>query len=90
VRFFPLLLSVVVTLAGAAGCAGPDAEAGKPVDRLAEARAALPDAIKQAGVLIGGTDPTFEPMTFMTGSTFTGLAEAMAERLRTGAINGGA
>ena len=84
-RFFPLLLSVVVTLTGAVGCAGQEAGAGKPVDRLAEARAALPDEVKQAGVLVGGTDPTFEPMTFMTGSTFTGLdiglAEAMAERL---------
>jgi len=85
VKVFPLLLSVVVTLAGAAGCAGQDAGAGQPVDRLAEARAALPDSIKQAGVLVGGTDPTFEPMTFMDGSTFTGLdiglAEALAERL---------
>ena len=84
-RVVALLLSVVVTLAGAAGCADQEAAVGRPVDRLAEARAALPDSIKQAGVLVGGTDPTFEPMTFLRGSTFTGLdvglAEAIAQRL---------
>jgi polar amino acid transport system substrate-binding protein len=84
-KIVPLLLGVVVTLAGAAGCAGQDSAAGAPIDRLAEARAALPDSIKQAGVLIGGTDPTFEPMTFMQGATFAGLdvsiAEAIAGRL---------
>lgn len=84
-RIVALLLSVVVTLAGAAGCADQEAAVGRPVDRLAEARAALPDSIKQAGVLVGGTDPTFEPMTFLQGSTFTGLdvglAEAIAQRL---------
>ncbi|GAA3344956.1 ABC transporter substrate-binding protein [Amorphoplanes nipponensis] len=84
-RLVPLLLSVVVTLAGAAGCADDTAEAGRPVDRLAEARAALPESIRQAGVLIAGTDPTFEPMTFMQGTTFAGLdvgiAEAVAGRL---------
>ncbi|MEU7907585.1 ABC transporter substrate-binding protein [Actinoplanes sp. NPDC049118] len=85
-KIVPLLLCVAVTLTGAAGCASQDEpEAGKPVDRLAEARAALPDSVKQSGVLVGGTDPTFEPMTFMKGSTFTGLdvglAEAIADRL---------
>ncbi len=84
-KIMSLLVSVVVTLAGAAGCAGRQEEAGAPVDRLAEARAALPEPIRRAGVLVGGTDPTFEPMTFMRGSTFTGLdvglAEAIAERL---------
>jgi len=84
-RIVPLLLSVAVTLATAAGCADSGAEIGRPVDRLAEARAALPDSIKQSGVLIGGTDPTFEPMTFMQGPTFAGLdvglGEAIAQRL---------
>ncbi|MGW4945768.1 transporter substrate-binding domain-containing protein [Actinoplanes sp. NPDC004185] len=84
-RIVPLLLSVAVTLATAAGCADAEAEIGRPVDRLAEARAALPDSIKQSGVLIGGTDPTFEPMTFMQGPTFAGLdvglGEAIAQRL---------
>jgi polar amino acid transport system substrate-binding protein len=84
-KIVPLLLSVVVTLAGAAGCADQDSATGAPIDRLAEARAALPDSIKQAGVLVGGTDPNFEPMTFMQGATFSGLdvgiAEAIAGRL---------
>jgi polar amino acid transport system substrate-binding protein len=84
-RIVPLLLSVAVTLATAAGCADSAAEIGRPVDRLAEARAALPDSIRQSGVLIGGTDPTFEPMTFMQGPTFAGLdvglGEAIAQRL---------
>ena len=84
-RIVPLLLSVAVTLATAAGCADTEAEIGRPVDRLAEARAALPDSIRQSGVLIGGTDPTFEPMTFMQGPTFAGLdvglGEAIAQRL---------
>jgi polar amino acid transport system substrate-binding protein len=85
-KIVPLLLGVVVTLATAAGCAGQDEpETGTPVDRLAEARAALPDEIKQSGVLKGGTDPSFEPMTFMKGSTFSGLdaalGNAIAERL---------
>jgi polar amino acid transport system substrate-binding protein len=84
-HFFQLVLSVVVTLAGSAGCASANVEAGVPLDRLAEARAALPDAIKQAGVLVGGTDPNYEPMTFMRGATFAGLdvgiAEAIAGRL---------
>lgn len=84
-RIVALLIGVVVTLAGSTGCTGPEAEVGPRVDRLAEARAALPDSIRQAGVLIGGTDPTFEPMTFMQGTTFAGLdvgiAEAIAGRL---------
>jgi polar amino acid transport system substrate-binding protein len=85
-KIVPLLLGVVVTLTTAAGCAGQEEpDAGKPVDRLAEAQAALPDSIKQSGVLNGGTDPSFEPMTFMKGDTFSGLdaglAEAIAGRL---------
>jgi len=84
-KIFPLVLSVIVTLAGAAGCASEDTGVGVPVDRLAEARAALPDSIKQAGVLVAGADPNYEPMTYMKGATFAGLdvvvAEAVAERL---------
>ena len=84
-RIVPLLVGVAVTLAGVAGCADTAPEAGQPVDRLAEARAALPDSIKQSGVLVAGTEPSFEPMTFMKGSTFTGLdpaiGEAIAQRL---------
>ncbi|MEU8231475.1 transporter substrate-binding domain-containing protein [Actinoplanes sp. NPDC048967] len=84
-RIVPLLLSVAVTLTTAAGCADSEPEIGRPVDRLAEARAALPESIRQSGVLIGGTDPTFEPMTFMQGPTFAGLdvglGEAIAQRL---------
>lgn len=84
-KIFRLLLAAGMALTGLAGCAGQEAGTGVRVDRLAEARAALPETIRQAGVLTGGTDPTFEPMTFMRGSTFTGLdvdlAEAMAGRL---------
>lgn len=84
-RIVSLLVTALVLGGGAAGCGNGGAEAGKPVDRLAEAKAALPDAIKKAGVLVGGTDPTFEPMTFMQGETFTGLdvqlVEAIAAKL---------
>jgi polar amino acid transport system substrate-binding protein len=85
VKIIPLVSTVLMVLAGTVGCGDGDTGAGVPVDRLAEARAALPDSVKQAGVLVGGTDPTFEPMTFMQGGTFTGLdvgiAEAIAGRL---------
>jgi polar amino acid transport system substrate-binding protein len=85
-RIAALLLSAALAVTGVSGCAATEgAEVGPPVDRLAEARAALPDEVKQAGVLVGGTDPTFEPMTFLRGQTFTGLdvdlAEAIAARL---------
>ena len=84
-KIIALVLSVVVTVTGTVGCAPQVTRAGVPVDRLAEAREALPESIKQAGVLVGGTDPTFEPMTFMQGATYAGLdvgiAEAIAERL---------
>jgi polar amino acid transport system substrate-binding protein len=83
-RSTALVLTVLV-LHGAAGCGGTRTATGKPIDRVAEARAALPDAIRKAGVLSGGTDPTFEPMTFKQGSTYTGLdaqlVEAIAGRL---------
>jgi polar amino acid transport system substrate-binding protein len=79
------LLLIGLVLGGGTGCAGDSAETGAPVDRLAEAIAALPGALTQAGVLVGGTDPTFEPMTFKRGDTFTGLdvelTEAIAAKL---------
>ena len=75
----------VLVLATAAGCGSTGAATGQPVDRLADARTALPEPIKQAGVLNSGTDPTFEPMTFKNGDTYTGLdvelVEAIAARL---------
>lgn len=77
------MLAGLLLTAGIAGC-GSDAGT-TTVDRLAEARAALPADIKQSGRLVGGTDPTFEPMTFQQGGTYTGLdvqlVEAMAARL---------
>jgi polar amino acid transport system substrate-binding protein len=84
-RIVSLLLTGLVLGGGAAGCTGARAGAGEPVDRLAEARAALPDDIRRAGVLTAVTDPTFEPMTFKRAETFTGLdielTEAIAGRL---------
>lgn len=83
-RALALVLTATVLLA-AGGCAGAPPATGAPVDRLAEARAALPEEIRRAGVLIGGTDPTFEPMTFKQGADYAGLdveiAEAIAARL---------
>ncbi|GIF44625.1 transporter substrate-binding domain-containing protein [Actinoplanes xinjiangensis] len=80
-----LAAAVAVAMLGAGGCTASQDDTGVPVDRLAEARAALPADIAQRGSLTGGTDPTFEPMTFMKGSAFTGLdvdiAEAIAGRL---------
>ncbi|GAA4606179.1 polar amino acid transport system substrate-binding protein [Actinoplanes octamycinicus] len=80
------ILSALTGLLLTAGLAGCGSDAGTTtVDRLAEARAALPDEIKQSGRLVGGTDPTFEPMTFKQGGTYTGLdvelVEAIADRL---------
>ncbi|WP_189329492.1 transporter substrate-binding domain-containing protein [Actinoplanes ianthinogenes] len=79
-----LLLAATVTLTAAGGCSDGEPESA-PLDRLAEARAALPDSIKQSGILITGTDPTFEPMTFKNGEKYAGLdidlAEAVAGKL---------
>ncbi|GAA2863557.1 ABC transporter substrate-binding protein [Actinoplanes cyaneus] len=79
------LLTVVTGLAlsVAAGCGSDAATVTPPVDRLAEVRAALPDSIKQAGVLIAGTDPTFEPMTFKRDGTYTGLDVQLVEAIAT-------
>jgi polar amino acid transport system substrate-binding protein len=80
-----MLLAATVTLATAGGCSGTSETTGARVDRLAEARAALPDSVKQSGTLITGTDPTFEPMTFKRGAVYAGLdvdlAEAIAGKL---------
>jgi polar amino acid transport system substrate-binding protein len=80
-----LLLAGLVLSSSAAGCTGADQDAGTPVDRLAEARVSLPDQLKRAGVLVGGTDPTFEPMTFLRDGKYTGLdvelSEAIAAKL---------
>jgi polar amino acid transport system substrate-binding protein len=85
VRILSLVVAVSVTLTTASGCSSADETAGAPLDRLAEARAALPDAVKQSGALIVGTDPTFEPMTFKRGADYDGLdvdlAEAVAGKL---------
>jgi polar amino acid transport system substrate-binding protein len=76
-----VLLVVGLVLGAGAGC-GSDAGAGtQPVDRLAEARAALPTSVTDSGVLVGGTDPTFEPMTFKDGSTYTGLDVQLVEAI---------
>ncbi len=71
-RIVSLVCVVALVLAGA-GCANDEQETGQPVDRLAEARAALPDSIRQKGTLVAGTDPSFAPMTFKEGSDYTGL-----------------
>ncbi|MBG0561313.1 transporter substrate-binding domain-containing protein [Actinoplanes aureus] len=79
------LVAAVVVAATTAGCAESSESTGTPVDRLAEARAALPESIVKAGALVAGTDPTFEPMTFKNGTDYTGLdvdlAEAIAAKL---------
>ncbi|KUL24134.1 transporter substrate-binding domain-containing protein [Actinoplanes awajinensis] len=76
-----IALLVVGLFLGAAGCgSGADSET-RPVDRLAEAHATLPASVKDSGVLVGGTDPTFEPMTFKDGSTYTGLDVQLVEAI---------
>jgi polar amino acid transport system substrate-binding protein len=84
-RIVALALVAALAVAGGAGCTTAQEEAGAGVDRLAEARATLPEPIRQKGTLVGGTDPTFEPMTFKQGSAYTGLdvdiAEAIAGKL---------
>ena len=84
-RGIVVLLVGLLMSAGVAGCGSDAATRSTPVDRLAEARSALPDSVKKSKVLVGGTDPTFEPMTFKTGSTYAGLdvqlVEAIAAKL---------
>ncbi|MEU4421465.1 transporter substrate-binding domain-containing protein [Actinoplanes sp. NPDC024001] len=84
-RILALLLAATVTTAALNGCTDTEETAGTPVDRLAEAVAALPESIKQSGTLVVGTDPTFEPMTFKKGTAYAGLdvdlAEAIAGKL---------
>src|SRR4051812_21973960 len=83
-RIFSLLATGMI-LGLATGCAGADGATGGGVDRLAEARAALPASVKQAGSLAVGTDPSFAPMTFKQGEKYTGLdvelTEAIAAKL---------
>ncbi|MDI6102236.1 transporter substrate-binding domain-containing protein [Actinoplanes sp. NEAU-A12] len=84
-RIVALALVVTLVVSAGAGCTSTQDEAGEPIDRLAEARAALPEDITKKGTITGGTDPTFEPMTFKKGATYTGLdidiAEAIAGKL---------
>jgi polar amino acid transport system substrate-binding protein len=83
-RHLLLVLAVWAAGAGLSGCSA-GGRTGPPVDRLAEARAALPDSIRSAKVITAGTDPTFEPMTFMDNGAFAGLdvdlGNALAQRL---------
>ncbi|GAB2583814.1 ABC transporter substrate-binding protein [Paractinoplanes abujensis] len=76
-----LLVAAIVALTG---CAGTE-PVEQPVDRLAEARAALAGSVDRGDVLVFGTDPTFEPMTFKRGSAYAGLdidvAQAVAAKL---------
>ncbi|MEU4624822.1 transporter substrate-binding domain-containing protein [Actinoplanes sp. NPDC023801] len=84
-RVLSLLMAAVVTMGSAAACGDTGDTSGRPIDRLAEARAALPEEIRDAGALVAGTDPTFEPMTFKNGADYDGLdvdiAEAIAAKL---------
>ncbi len=84
-RALSLLIMGIILGGSTAGCAGASADTRKPVDRLAEARVALAGSTTQAGVLVAGTDPTFEPMTFKQGAAYTGLdvelTEAIAAKL---------
>jgi polar amino acid transport system substrate-binding protein len=76
-----LLLFAAAAVVGAAGCSAPGEQVTGSIDRLGEARAALPESVKQGGTLTVGTDPTFEPMTFLRGSTYSGLDVDMAEAI---------
>jgi polar amino acid transport system substrate-binding protein len=84
-RVRSLMLAAVIVAVSTTACESAGEDAGRPVDRLAEAKAALPGHIVKAGALVAGTDPTFEPMTFKSGADYDGLdvdlAEAIAAKL---------
>jgi polar amino acid transport system substrate-binding protein len=84
-RVLSLVLAAAMTMGSAVACGDTDQASGRPIDRLAEARAALPETIRESGALVAGTDPTFEPMTFKNGADYDGLdvdiAEAIAAKL---------
>jgi polar amino acid transport system substrate-binding protein len=65
-------VALLLVMAVLTGC-GSDTGPGRPVDRIAEAKAALPQAMRDAGAITAGTDATFEPMTFMDNGAFAGL-----------------
>ena len=73
----------VVAMLATGGCASTVVY--QPVDRVAQARGYIPADLRKVTELTAGTDPTFEPMTYLDGSTFAGLdidlGNAMAERL---------
>jgi polar amino acid transport system substrate-binding protein len=83
VRRIACLLGTVAVLA-AGGCAQASS-APTPVDRVAAARALVPAELRQAKELVVGTDPTFQPMTYLDGNQHAGmdvdLGNAIAERL---------
>ncbi|MCY1145701.1 transporter substrate-binding domain-containing protein [Actinoplanes sp. Pm04-4] len=83
-RIVNVLAVLVVSVAGLTGCAASE-QAEHSIDRLAEARTALAGSVNRGGVLVFGTDPTFEPMTFKRGSAYAGLdidiAQAIAAKL---------
>ena len=66
------VVAVLLAMAMLTGC-GSASVTGSPVDRIAEAKAALPQAVRDAAAITAGTDPTFEPMTFMDNGRFAGL-----------------
>ncbi|GAB1646286.1 ABC transporter substrate-binding protein [Krasilnikovia sp. MM14-A1259] len=72
VRAVSLLVGAVAVMLATAGCNGTQ-PASTSVDRLAEARAALPAEVRSSGELTIGTDPVFEPITFMKDSQYAGL-----------------
>ena len=69
---------------GTSGSAGGD-ESIPAVEASQELHDSLPDAIKQAGVLEVGVDPTYKPNEYMDGTTVVGmnveLFDAVAARL---------
>lgn len=82
-RILSLLVGIAVMLT-IAGCAG-GLNTPRPVDQLAEAKALVPAELRQRGELTVGTDPTFQPMTYLENGQHAGmdidLGNAIAGRL---------
>ncbi|MFG1928885.1 transporter substrate-binding domain-containing protein [Cryptosporangium sp. NPDC048952] len=80
-----MLVALVLATSVPSACSSAASPMAEPIDRIAEVTAALPAAVRDSGQLVGGTDPTFEPMTFLKDGVYAGLdvdiAEAIAGKL---------
>lgn len=82
-RLIAPIIAIAAVLAGS-GCAATNV-APKPVDQVSQARDLVPSELRERGELIVGTDPTFQPMTYLENGQYLGmdidLGNAIAGRL---------